>query len=112
MKDIHDYILQFIENEDQESSDSLLDILEYFLDDKKKIIELLCLISTTSINYHRSTLFFDKLNILIQSIKDVFHNFESKELFNIFKKSKLILLILIKQDILKIYENIKRINFN
>ncbi|KAK8839185.1 hypothetical protein M9Y10_032113 [Tritrichomonas musculus] len=107
MKDIHDYILQFIENEDQESSDSLLDILDYFLDDKKKIIELLCLISTISIHYHRSNLFFDKLNILIQSIKDVFHNFESKELFNIFKKSKLILLILIKQDILKIDENIK-----
>ena len=103
MKEIQENLLQFIQNEDEGSNYNLLiENITNILEDKHKKIEILSLISEISNHHHRSNLFFDKMYQLIQSLKDIFKDLGSYRLFNIFKENKMILLILIKQNILEI----------
>lgn len=113
MKEIQENLLKFIQNEDEGSNYNLLiENITNILEDKHKKIEILSLISEISNHHHRSNLFFDKMYQLIQSLKvqnflqdldlDLDSDLDSYRLFNIFKENKMILLILIKQNILKI----------
>lgn len=109
MEDIQDNLLHFIENEEDDKSalDSFNKIINqnHILDNKNIMIELLSLISAISNFKCLPRNFVNKFEIIFQTFKDsIQKNFNSYELFHIFKRNKLILYILIKHEILIIDE--------
>ena len=104
MKNMQNYLLSFIENQD--NSEENYQILISYLNEQeifnshaetKSFIHLLCKILN---NHYRSPCFFNKIEKILLFCKESFQKFFSNfEIFNIFKRSKKILLFLIKQNI-------------
>ena len=110
MQKLNDFILEYLDNKDSKNLDDLAEIIS-FPDNQLKIYELksiLFLISKISENHHRNTFFYEKIqkiiNLLKQEIKQTFSN---SEIFDLFKANKRFLLILIDEDILTIDSTIR-----
>ncbi|KAK8849328.1 hypothetical protein M9Y10_018700 [Tritrichomonas musculus] len=114
MKNIQENILQFLED-GTDSTDSFQVLENIFKDTKIKenkhdFLSFLHLISKILNNYHRSHLFFSKIERILQYFqKDIKTNLTNSEIFNIFKSNKRIILFLIEEQILTFDEHIAKI---
>lgn len=110
MKSIQDNLLRFIEDNNnlEEKLQSLNNIFDEIniCNDKNKIKSLLHLISQISDNHHVLN-FFNKIEKVLILIKDdISKNFTNRQIFDIFKNNKRILLFLIEEKILAFDEYI------
>ena len=100
-KKIHDDVLNYIESIDEYESYEYFQIINDHINrlnddaNKKEIQELVILISKISKNHHYDNVFFQKITMLILQLSDFIKiYFTNFEIFNIFKRSKRIILFL------------------
>lgn len=105
MKDVQNYILEYINSESNELED--LYLLQKFLEDikisenKDLLKEFLYLVVKISDNYHRNEVFFNRILSILSIYESKFRNFYSNyEIFNICKKNKRILLYFLQKNII------------
>lgn len=118
---IHEYIenkqkiqnafLNFIENEEESITkyDEFKELLTdpQLISNKDEINLLIHLISKVSNNHHRCSGFFDKINQVLQLLKnEITTNFSNIEIYKFFKENNRMLLLLIKENILTVDETI------
>ena len=133
MKEIQNYIIKYLDygNNNQEETDNFIELINDFQiqEDKNEFKSFLRVLLNLSNEHRRYSGFFDKifqiLQFFIPQLTDCFTN---KEIFNIFKENKRILLFLIEEQILRFnkyvaseivrlkyyyyfYPEIKQINF-
>ena len=111
MKSIHENILQFLDDEENKYDDALNDerikIFQRNQFDKQELKSILYLISKISENHHRNSSFFEKINTIINLLKNqITQTFSNIEIFDYFKQNKMILLLLIKDNILTFDSNV------
>ena len=105
MKKIQDAVLVFIENEmnKEENYENLLAILkdEQVITDRIEF-KMFLLLLVNILNYHfRDSFFINKIEQILQYYsKEIQKHFTIDEIFQIFKKNKLLLLFLIENKIL------------
>ena len=114
MKIINSTLLTYIENEENsdENFQNLITILQNsnLRINPHEIKSLLYLLSNISDNHHRTPSFFTKIGQVFQIYKEEIKNYFSNfEIFNIFKKNKRTLLLLIEKQILLIDKTITKI---
>lgn len=108
-KKIHNDVLNYIESIDEYESYEYFQIINDHINrlnddaNKKEIQELVILISKISKNHHYDNVFFQKITMLILQLSDFIKiYFTNFEIFNIFKRSKRIILFLLKNQIITI----------
>ena len=107
LQKIQTILLNFLDEEDknQENSNNfniLNEIIKNY-NHKYQIQLFLNLLSKTTKNFHRSHGFFDKNKRIILLLKDkICQFFTNQEILNIFKRNKMILLLLIDESILQV----------
>ena len=111
MQNIQHHFLEYIDNQDikEENYQNLIQFINdnVIHKDKHEFKSILYLISKISNNHYRSQDFFSKIIQILRYLKsDITKNFSNFEVFNIFKKSKAILLFLIKEKIIEINQKI------
>lgn len=99
-------LLKFIDEENYDNIyyQNLMQTLsdQGVMNDSHKMREFLHLITEISINHHRSTRFFTKIERIIKEIRDdIIKIISNEEIFNIFGKNIKILLYLFKEKIIK-----------
>lgn len=110
MQKIQQNLIEFIEEES--SSEEDLSRFNFFIDIPNEEIqvilkEFLLIISQISRYHYRTTFFHSKIEHILTFYKDLIkRNLSNKEIFNIFKCSKRILLFLFKEQIIKIDNSI------
>lgn len=105
MKGIQKVLINFLEDENEDSFDQLNIIFDKFKnsDSKPKKTSILHLLVKIANNHHRTKGFNDKVDKIILYIKDGIKNvFTDSEIYNIFKSNNRILLCLFKHDIIDI----------
>ncbi|KAK8841348.1 hypothetical protein M9Y10_026962 [Tritrichomonas musculus] len=107
IKSIQSLILEYIDNENnlEENYQNLANIFNDIKihDNFNEFKLILYFISNISVHHHRTHDFLQKIyKIIIFFEKDIKKNYSNYEIFHIFRKSKIILLYLIKQNILNI----------
>ena len=104
MKTVHNLILEYLDNEEDNTKFGELVNLLNFQNPQSCTLELksvLHLLSQISLNHHRNPLFFDKIKkIIFHFKKEIIQTFSNIEIYNIFKNNKLILLFLIDEAIM------------
>ena len=111
MKEIQDLLLDFLDNE-QESEENYAKIIriidhQQLQNDIYKLKAILYLILEIANNHHRKPDFYSKIEkIMIIFKNDIEHSFSNLQIFNFYRKNKIILLILLKQNVLKIDDSI------
>ena len=112
-KEIQEILLEFIDKQDN-LEENFLNFQKSFQenkigDDKHEFKLLLHFIASISDNHYRESNFFDKIEkILINFQEEIKNNYSNKEIFNIFKNNKRILLFLIEQKIVKFDQSIRK----
>ncbi|KAK8835164.1 hypothetical protein M9Y10_018335 [Tritrichomonas musculus] len=111
MKAIQDSILEYLDNEDNNEQyfDDLRSLLNFQQSqfDIHELKSILCLISNISKYHHRKSFFFDKIKQIILLLKkEVKQAFSNADIFNIFKDSNRVLLLLFDEDILTLDSNL------
>ncbi|KAK8860607.1 hypothetical protein M9Y10_012272 [Tritrichomonas musculus] len=111
MKAVHNFILVFLDNEDEEKQnlDDFYELLNFQQNqlDIQELKSILYLISKINKNHNRKPFFFDKIKKLILILKnEIKQSLSNNEIYTIFKKNKLILLYLIDEGILVFDSNI------
>ena len=106
--EIHDHLLRFIDD-----SNVSIEKLTNFLNNlnlrnnKDELREILGMILNISEYHHRHSLFFDKIKQIFAYLKeDIKSAFTNYEIYEIFQDSKIILLILLTDQIIKIDDSI------
>ncbi|KAK8895706.1 hypothetical protein M9Y10_013590 [Tritrichomonas musculus] len=112
MKDIQEDILNFVDDKDNQNDyfNKLINAIKIhnIQQNHDDLMILLHLIASISNNHHRGPFFFEKIERILNFLKeDIKKNFPNFKIFNIFKDNKRILLFLIKEDILKVDSSIK-----
>ena len=111
MQEVQNFLLTFLE-EDQDIEENYENLMKILTDQKirenKHELELfLRLINTIGNNHRRVSGFISKIEQLLREIKkEIKSRFSNSEIFELFEENKRILLFLIKEDLLKIDENI------
>ena len=104
MKTVHNLILEYLDNEEDNTKFGELVNLLNFQNPQSCTLELksvLHLLSQIALNHHRNPLFFDKIKkIIFHFKKEIIQTFSNIEIYNIFKNNKLILLFLIDEAIM------------
>ncbi|KAK8839879.1 hypothetical protein M9Y10_031592 [Tritrichomonas musculus] len=78
-----------------------------YLADKAELKAVLYLISRITNNHHRYTVFYDKIKEIFTHFKDpIAKNLSNREIFDIFRSNKRILLLLIKEKYLEVDQSI------
>lgn len=101
MKKIQNSLLRFIDCKDS-MEENYQELIKLFDDERTKknphdIKIILCLLLKISNNHYRSTNFFSKIEKIILFFKDeIKNNFTNRDIFDIFKSNKRILLFLIE----------------
>lgn len=113
-KELYNLLLAFIENDNDDSDDyqNLLQFLKTYKykDSKEELGHILRLILNLFNNHHRHAEFIIKIEkILLFFAQDIKQTLSNTEIFNIFERNKLLILILIKNDILNFDESINQI---
>ncbi|KAK8852936.1 hypothetical protein M9Y10_017930 [Tritrichomonas musculus] len=110
MKRIYECILEYIRaDDDEENYQNLQNVIKEFniltnREDMKTIFNILIEISN---NYRRKNNFFEKIEQILQIFKKVIPKyFSNSEIFCLFKRSKRILLYIIKEDLLTLDKTI------
>ena len=113
---IQSAILSFLDNSDEENDDyeiqNLINFLELSkiyntLDDLKQFLQLFLKIIN---HHHRQKMFCSKITKILLFLKDkIKESFNNTDIFNMFLKNKLILLLLIKNEIITLDEQIFRL---
>ena len=108
-KKIYESLIEIIESEEE---NDYLDEFQFFYDqfddlqiqsNHDEMKELLELISIISLNHHRNNRFISKITKIISHYSDqINQNFSNIEIFNYFKKDKLLLLTLFELKIINI----------
>ena len=111
MQKTQEYILEYIDNENnQEEIYQNLDVFfekNNFSSNRQYIKTLLYLLVKISNEHFRHPNFFEKIEKIIRKFeKFITKYFTNKEIFNIFKSNKRILLFLIKSNLMKIDQSI------
>lgn len=111
MKKIQDALLKFLEEEsnDEENYQNFKTILsnQKISESKYKLKSVLRLISKIGNHHHRTSNFIKKNEqILTEMKKEIKKRLSNSEIFKIFKNSKITLLFLIREQLLKIDEEI------
>ncbi|KAK8881421.1 hypothetical protein M9Y10_004157 [Tritrichomonas musculus] len=113
MKEIYDSLLEIIGNDDINDIDSAYQNFYYLIDsrqiknDSEELGELLKLISKISNNHQRNRNFISKIEkILINFSEQIKQSFSNFEIFQFFRKNKLILLSLFEHKIITVDDNI------
>ena len=101
MKKIQNSLLKFVEEkkEEEENYENFKNILrdQQITKDKQDLKTILRLISTISNNHRRIPRFIEKIERILQEIKNEIQNhFSNSEIFEIFEDNKRILLFLIE----------------
>ena len=116
MKEVHIKLLEFLDDTDnnEEKYQNLIDMLDQSLKgNKHELKSFLHLIYYISRNHYRGKEFLKKIDQILKYLKmNILNNISNFMVFNIFKKSKAILLILIEQEILIIDKSIADIMIN
>lgn len=102
---IQNNLLDYLDNENgyEEYFENLMNFLieQQIKDDRFELKSLFQLITKISNNHHRTINFFDKIEQIIITFKELIKTFFSNyEIFNIFKSNKRILLFLFEEKIL------------
>ena len=108
LKRIHQNLLGFLDNEDttDENLQSLIND-QQIRDDMHTLKLLLHLICKIANHHHRSPTFFEKIESIFNNFQnDIKANFSNREIFNIFKSNKRILLLLIEKNLITFDESI------
>ena len=106
MKEFYDFLLSFLENEDdidEYDFENLINFFERqkFKENREELKNLLNLISIISKNHHRHHYFINRIEkILLYFKEDIKQTFSNSEIFEFFKNDKRILLFLFKNEIL------------
>ena len=111
MKNIQNSLLKFLEEkvDVEENYDNLKEILteQKITENKHDLKTFLRLLSKISNNHRRVSSFIEKIERIFGEIKkEIKSRFSNSEIFELFEENKRILLFLIKEDLLKIDENI------
>ena len=111
MKAIQDSILEYLDNEDNNEQyfDDLRSLLNFQQSqfDIHELKSILCLISNISKYHHRKSFFFDKIKQIILLLKkEIKQAFSNADIFNIFKDSNRVLLLLFDENILTLDSNL------
>ena len=111
-KEIQEILLEFIDKQDNLEENFLNFQISFqenkIADDKHEFKLLLHFIASISDNHYRESNFFDKIEkILINFQEEIKNNYSNKEIFNIFKNNKRILLFLFEQKIVKFDQSIR-----
>ena len=107
MRSIQDLILEYLDNE-EENNQNFSDLVALLthqenITDVKDLKPILFLISKITKNHHRSSFFFEKIKKIINFLKNPIKQlFSNSDIFNIFKKNRRILLLLIELEIIKV----------
>lgn len=113
-KALHNFMLNYIQC-DQNSEENFVNLMIFFdeqqiANDRHDLRSSLYLIVKISQNHNRDPHFFDKISqFLIKISQNIKNLFTNNEIFDIFKSSKRLLLILIEQKI--IYINADIVNY-
>ena len=113
-KEIQETLLDFIDKQDNLEENFHNFQLSFqenkIADDKHEFKLLLHFIASISDNHYRESNFFDKIEkILLNFQEEIKNNCSNKEIFNIFKNNKRILLFLIEQKILNFDQTIHKL---
>lgn len=106
MKEFYDFLLSFLENEDdidEYDFENLINFIERqkFKENHEEPKNLLHLISIISKNHHRHHCFINRIEkILLYLKEDIKQTFSNSEIFEFFKNDKRILLFLFKNEII------------
>ena len=117
-KELYRLIISYIDTETDDDNDynliaSYLENNKSSSNDRWDLKELLRLISKISKNHYRYSLFFRKIEKLINHLEsDIKQTFTNSEIFNIFKNNKMILLFLITNKFLVIDDEIQNYLIN
>ena len=111
MKNIQNIIIEYIDSD--ENSEENFQNLQIFFDDHKikderyDLMLLLSLITQIANNHHRGINFFEKIEKILQFLKNAIQKFFSNtEIFNIFGTNKKIILFLLKEKMFMINSKI------
>ena len=109
MKAVQTLILEFLDNEEEDKAkfDELTKLLNFqqTQPDTQELKSILHLTSKIAENHYRNPLFFDKIKKIITYLKkEIKQTFSNIEIYNFYKKNKLILLFLIDEGII-IFDN-------
>ena len=100
IKSIEEQILDYISDENS-TKEQLEFIFDFKSIDQMSMDEILNLIVKITNNYHRTSLFPDKITSIILHLKEyILQNYTNFEIFNIFKDSSFLLLILMNEKML------------
>ena len=108
-REIQNTFLSLIENNDDTNFDDLINIFEQQEITKNfdELKEFLNMVLTVSNHHHRTSIFFDIIKCIILYFKeDLQTNLSNIEIFNFFKRNKIILLFLIEEQIINFDESI------
>ncbi|KAK8876040.1 hypothetical protein M9Y10_006224 [Tritrichomonas musculus] len=112
VKDIYNSILEYIDSDNSESEEAYQNFInimdnQNILDNKDSICEIMEIICKISKNHHHSQYFFERIERILSyftnTIKQILTNIQ---IFNLFKRSKRILLYLITEKVITIDDNI------
>ena len=107
MKDFQDYIIQFIDNENEDEShyNQIIELIKNskLIEDSLTMESLLYLIVKITNNFHYSPKLISKIeNILLFLKDDIIKALSSKKIFNIFNENKRLLLFCIENKLITI----------
>ena len=115
-KKMYDSILSFIENPETNDDDfqDLIEIINIQLNEnKQEELHFLYMIQYISNNHHRNESLFAKIfKIILYYSNQIKKTFSNIQIFDIFKKNKIILLFLFDNRIIDIDENIFQLIYN
>lgn len=111
MREIQTKLLKYLDNESdiEENHQNFIQALNDhdILNKQSEFKLILYLIVRISINHHRYTNFYDKINTILNYFKDtIIKYFSNNEIFEIFKKDKVLILFLIQKNALKVDDQI------
>ena len=107
-KSLYDSIFEFIEDGNESDMISKFDELKkFFADNEDEFYHLLHFISLISNNYHRSSRFFERIEIILITFSDIIkQKYTNNDIFNLFRENKRILLFLFDKQIIKLDQSI------
>lgn len=107
-KEFYNNILKYIEDGSDSNDTNYQNLIQNidnhgFSENKGELKEILRILSIISKNHHRYTGFFSKIEKILIYLKDkIKQNFSDIEIFNFFENNKLIILILLQNNIITI----------
>lgn len=108
-KELYTHILSFLESESDSKNDflALTKIIEYqkIVKNEQSIKETLQLLCKIGCNYHRCSVFFNRLALIIEYLKKEVLPIKDTEIIDIYKSNKRLLLLLFEHKVINLDES-------